>query len=80
MFSSSLASFLMSNDRFAHDVLREANGYVKAFRFSTSLKDFGTDYNIVLCCQMMRYALESKSLVMNFKLECLDLSLKLSAN
>ncbi|KAK6053730.1 hypothetical protein COOONC_08766 [Cooperia oncophora] len=53
-FAENLRGFLMASDRYSYDVLRFANETIKAFRFTTRLKNVGTDELIDLCAQTMR--------------------------
>ncbi|GMR61775.1 hypothetical protein PMAYCL1PPCAC_31970, partial [Pristionchus mayeri] len=53
-FNNALDTFLLSSDRFSFDVLRYANGTMRAFRFSTALSTVQTDYRIVDCCRQFR--------------------------
>ncbi|VDM76371.1 unnamed protein product, partial [Strongylus vulgaris] len=53
-FSENLHGFLMANDKFSYDILKDSNGSTKAFRFTTRLKNVSTDELIYHCANKMR--------------------------
>ncbi|WKX90560.1 hypothetical protein Q1695_009419 [Nippostrongylus brasiliensis] len=54
MFLENLRGFLLISDKYAYDVLRSANGDVRAFRFVTRLQNVDTDELVNRCAQSMR--------------------------
>ncbi|EPB76390.1 putative ATP synthase F0, A subunit [Ancylostoma ceylanicum] len=53
-FAENLHGFLMANDKFSYDILKDSNGSTKAFRFTTGLTNVSTDELIYHCATWMR--------------------------
>ncbi|KIH54478.1 hypothetical protein ANCDUO_15376, partial [Ancylostoma duodenale] len=53
-FAENLHGFLMANDKFSYDILKDSNGSTKAFRFTTGLSNVSTDELIYRCATWIR--------------------------
>ncbi|PAV75913.1 hypothetical protein WR25_01224 [Diploscapter pachys] len=58
-FVSNLGGFLMANDKYSYDVLRDENGTTKAFRLATRVTNVATDSDMYKCATTMRHAINT---------------------